>query len=169
MHRPVRAFEALLLALLLPALGCGGGGGGGNDGPDPTPTPMGTTTPQATTTPATTNRVVIFTLAASAPIQGVQVMAFYPTAKGGFTGSADGVTCGVPAEVFTPNDHDDGTLVFSLANSAVLSLPVEVRCTFAVNPGSELVASDVAASVTHVAADGALVDPARATVVVTVL
>jgi hypothetical protein len=159
----------LALAVLIALAGCGGGGGGGgNDGPKPTTTPA--PGPTTTASPAGTPLVVAFTVTATAPLEAVQLTAFYPTAKGGFVGSGDRVTCGTPANgTFTQNDRDDGTLILSVASATPLTFPFQIRCAFAVTPGSQLVSSDISLMVDEVTRNGAAGNPATAVITAAVL
>jgi len=167
MRRRLGRRAAVALAMLFTMAACGGGGGGG-DGPDATATPVLTPTPAAT--PAGTPVVVAFTITATTPLQGVQLTAFYPTAKGGFAGSGDQVICGTPANgTFTQNDRDDGTLILSVATADALIVPFQVRCTFSAIANAQLTAADIGVMVDEVTSGGIAVDPASASVTVTIL
>lgn len=144
----------MLVAALAMTGGCGdndnSGSDNGNDNGGPvatrtatpaapvvTATPAGpaTTTPVVTATPGggTTTQTVDFDFTAANGIQAFQVRVAYPTANGSFTGSAENVNCNVTGGggIFTKNDNDSaGTLTLSVANTANLTFPVNVECTF---------------------------------------
>jgi hypothetical protein len=104
--------------------------------PDPcveTYTALGSVTlPASFFVPATT---VTFGLSVSAPVQAAQLRVTYPTAKGGFDGTAGEVSCTSDGGgIFTANDDDAaGRLIFSLADASNLAFPITVRCAFSAN------------------------------------
>jgi hypothetical protein len=126
--------------------------------PKPVVTPTGvaptaTTAPNptATTGGGSTTQTVDFDFTAANGIQAFQVRVAYPTAKGSFTGSAENVACTVTGGggIFTKNDNDSaGTLTLSVANTANLTFPVNVECTF--DATSAITTSDLTITVQEV-------------------
>ena len=123
-------------------------------GPVVTPTtagPTASTAPTATPGGGTTTQTVGFNFTAANGIQAFQVRIAYPTAKGSFTGSAENVECTITGGggIFTKNDNDSaGTLTLSVANTANLTFPVDVSCTF--DATSAITTSDLTITVQEV-------------------
>ncbi len=164
--------SGLTIGMLVAALAMTGGCGdndnsdNGNDNGGPvrtatpapgrTSTPVGPTAtpaPQVTATPTggTTTQNVGFNFTAANGIQAFQVRAAYPTANGSFTGAAENVNCTITGGggIFTKNDNDAaGTLTLSVANTANLTFPVDVACTF--DASSAITASDITVTVQEV-------------------
>jgi hypothetical protein len=109
---------------------------------------------------------VTFTVNASAPIDALQLQVTYPTAKGSFTGSADGVACSTTASgaQFFANDLDDGTLILIVGSAFDLTFPFDIQCAFEQVGDSRLVAADLAVSVVETINDGQIADPATLTI-----
>jgi hypothetical protein len=163
---------AVAMTALVAAAGCGdndnNGNGNDNDGgalptrtatpaagaPTPTRTATPAGAPSTTPTPAGTASTVTFTLGSGAALQSVDVRVAYPTAKGGFRGSADDVECTSSASgaQFIPNDKDDGTLILIVANSVDLTFPITVTCTF--DATSAVTADDFSPTVNEVVSGG---------------
>ena len=161
---------AMMVAALALSAGCGdndndGGGNGASPTPVRTPTPVITATPSSGTTAS-----VAFNVTASVTLSGFQFTATYPSAKGSFTGSADGVSCTTTSVgLFTKNDQDNGNLVLSVANASALTLPVSINCTFDVVTGQNLAAGDIGITNREVVnEDGGQGDPNALTVNVSV-
>lgn len=148
----------ILVALFVAAIGLGAGCGDNdndnendnNGGPNPTrtATPARTSTPgqpQTTATPGPGTQVnVSFAITNTSELDGFQFTATYPTAKGGFTGSADSVGCTTTAGgIFTKNDQDNGNLILSIANTSGVTFPVTITCTFDQLGGQTLAAGDI--------------------------
>lgn len=178
------ALTVIVVALSIGA-GCGGGGGGGgqngndNQSGETTPTPTvtaishSTTTPQhtatperATATPTSTTANVVFTVTTSAAL-GFQFTATYPTGKGSFVGSANGVNCTTASGgIFTKNDQDDGNLILSVANTSPVTFPIFIVCKFDVASGQNLQDEDLGITTKDVTdVNGAVGDPNALTVV----
>ena len=173
--------SGLTIGMLVSALaltgGCGDNDNSGNDNqPGPvrtaTPGPVRTTTPvvavpTATATPVTeptatatpagvVTQPVTFDFTASQGIQGFQVTATYPTAKGSFQGSGSSVACtltGGSSAFFTKNDKDDGNLVLSVAGAENLTFPISIACQF--DATSTISNSDIALTVDEVTQNNA--------------
>jgi hypothetical protein len=165
----VAAVAMSLLACV--AAGCGDGSfndNNDNGGPNPT-TPVRTTTPIRTVTPSSpvvtptpitssTPVTVTFTADSTAGIQGFDLRITYPTAKGGFNGSADNVACTSAAPGFTKNDKDDGNLTLIAASTSNLTFPITITCTFDQIAGQTLAAGDLGVEVREVTQNGAAGD-----------
>jgi hypothetical protein len=145
----------ILVALFVAVFGLGAGCGD-NDNPDNdndngganatrTATPARTATPGPTATPAQATTVnVSFNVTATSELDGFQFTATYPTGKGSFTGSMDGVSCTTAAGgIFTKNDQDNGNLILSVANTSGVTFPVTITCTFDQSAGQTLAAGDL--------------------------
>ena len=176
----------MLVAALAMTGGCGDNdnSGNGNDNGAPRPTrtatpvvgrtatpvaPTATPAPEATSTPTgTTTQTVDFDFTAATGLQAFQVRAAYPTASGSFTGSAENVNCAITGGggIFTKNDNDQGALTLSVANTANLTFPVNIECTF--DATSSITASDIVVTVQEVTENNAPGNVADLTVVVTV-
>jgi hypothetical protein len=116
----------------------------------------------ATATPSGggAQRSVSFAVSASTGVQGFQFTATYPTAKGGFTGSADSVSCTTAASgTFTKNDQDNGNLILSVASTSDLTLPITITCTFDETSGQTLAAGDLGITNKQVTVGGTAGDP----------
>jgi hypothetical protein len=113
----------------------------------PTPTPtddVPTPTPTATATSVTVKIDLSTSLLAT--LVGLDVT--YPTAKGGFAGSGNAVSCDTDAlGLFSPNDDDDGLLGLDLSLGLGLSFPLTITCTFDLLPGETLIAADLQVTV----------------------
>jgi hypothetical protein len=174
----------MLVAALAMTGGCGDNdnSGNGNDNGAPRPTrtatpgaPVATATPTTaatnpgpTATPGATTQNVGFNFTAANGIQAFQVRAAYPTAKGSFTGTAENVSCTITGGggIFTKNDNDTGTLTLSVANTANLTFPIDVACTF--DATSAITSSDITVTVQEVTQNNAPGNTADLTVAVTV-
>lgn len=179
----------MLVAALALTGGCGDNDNSGNEngndnnggpirtatpGPVVTPTVAAATAtaaanPTATPGGGTTTQTVDFDFAAANGIQAFQVRVAYPTAKGSFTGSAENVACTVTGGggIFTKNDNDTaGTLTLSVANTANLTFPVNVECTF--DATSAITASDLTITVQEVTQNNAPGNVADLTVTPTI-
>jgi len=91
---------------------------------------------------------VTFTVSASEGVQGLTIDATYPTTKGGFSGSADGVGCVANGTNFIGNDTDDGNLRLVMAQATDLALPIDITCTFDEANGMDVAAGDIGTVVT---------------------
>lgn len=137
--------------------------------PDPcneTYTDLGTVTlPPSFFAPATN---VVFTVAASSPVQGFQIHVDYPTAKGSFVGSDADVSCTTDVSgIFTKNDLDaNGRLILSVANTTNLPSPVTIRCGF--GAVGTVAAGDFTVVVEEVTQNNAPGDPSVLTIGVAV-
>jgi hypothetical protein len=133
--------------------------------PAETNTPGGST-PAATATPTGTTASVVFTVTTSAAL-GFQFTATYPTGKGSFVGSANGVNCTTASGgIFTKNDQDDGNLILSVANTSPFTFPIFIVCKFDVAGGQNLQAEDLGITAKEVTdVNGAVGDPDALTVV----
>jgi hypothetical protein len=172
----------MLVAGLALASGCGDNDNSdnGNDNGGVNPTPIRTSTPGAapTSTPGnatpvptatggggTTDQTVTFNLAATEAVEGFKITVTYPTAKGGFAGSADAVECTTSGDgIFVPNDNDNGTLQLVAAKvPGTLTFPQTITCTFEAT--STLAASDLTATVSETTQNGGQAgDPSVVTV-----
>ncbi len=176
----------LMVAALAMTAGCGDNDNNnenGNDNGTPNPTRTSTPgvgptfTPGAPTTAPTVaptpgpgaTQTVDFDFTAAAAVQGFQIRVAYPTAKGSFTGSADGVACTQTGGggIFTKNDNDAaGTLTLSVANTSDLTFPVNIECTF--DATSAIATSDLTITVQEVTQNNAPGDIADLTVAATI-
>jgi hypothetical protein len=138
-------------------------------GPNPTQTPTGGGDPTTTPTPdgAATANTVTFNVAASAAAQGFDLQVTYPTDKGEFRGSADGVACTTTSGgSFVPNDLDNGTLRLVVGNATNLTFPYTITCTY--DATSAVASGDFAVTVRSVVQNGVDGDPSILTVTVDV-
>jgi hypothetical protein len=177
----------MLVAALAMTGGCGDNDNSGNEngndnggpvatrtatpGPVVTPTAVATTVTNPTATPGggTTTQTVDFDFTAANGIQAFQVRVAYPTAKGSFTGTAENVACTVTGGggIFTKNDNDTaGTLTLSVANTANLTFPVNVECTF--DATSAITTADLTITVQEVTQNNAPGNVADLTVTPTI-
>jgi hypothetical protein len=177
---------AVAVTLIGFGAGCGDNSNNSNDNGTPQPTktatpgagrtstPVAGVTPTVALTPtvvpttAATTHTVTFTANSSAQIQGFDLRITYPTAKGGFDGSADSVACSSAAPGFTKNDKDDGNLTLISASSSNLTFPITITCTFSQTAGAALSASDIGTTVHEVTQNGATGDASLLTVDVSV-
>jgi hypothetical protein len=175
----------MLVAALALTSGCGdndNSGDNGNDNNGPNPTRTATPGPQRTATPTTANpnptptstagnpvtQNVSFALSAANGIQAFQIRVAYDTADGSFTGSAENVSCTTTSTggIFTKNDNDTGQLTLSIANTANLTFPITIDCTFDATSG--ITAGDITVTVQEVTQNNAPGNVADLTVAVTV-
>ena len=174
----------MLVAALALTSGCGdndnsdnGNDNGGGPQRTATPAPQRTATPTAgNATPAPTattggnptTQDVSFALSAANGIQAFQIRVAYETADGSFTGSAENVSCTTTSTggIFTKNDNDQGALTLSIANTANLTFPITIDCTFDATSG--IAASDLTVTVQEVTQNNAPGNTGDLTVAVTV-
>ncbi len=181
----------MLVAALAMTGGCGDNDNSGNENGNDNGGPIATRTatpaapvvtatpgagPTATTAPnptatggAPTTQTVDFDFTAANGIQAFQVRVAYPTANGSFTGSAENVNCTVTGGggIFTKNDNDSaGTLTLSVANTANLTFPVNVECTF--DATTPIASGDLTVTVQEVTQNNGPGNAADLTVAVTV-
>lgn len=120
--------------------------------------------------------LVSFTLDTEAPLVAFKVTAHYPLETGAFIGTADHVSCRIPAldvGIFTSDDDfcrpgdrvafiannqiDQGQLVLVVAScdpNALIPFPLEIVCGFAAAPGQTLVpAASITVTVDEVTLD----------------
>jgi hypothetical protein len=173
----------MLVAALAMTAGCGendnSGNENGNDNDGGNPTPVRTATPAAATptvaptspgptaTPDGTGdeNTITFNIAASAAAQGFELAVAYPTAKGGFRGSADGVACSTTSGgSFVPNDQDNGNLILIVGNAVNLTFPYTITCTF--DATAAVTAADFQVTVDSVVQNGVSGDTSILTVTV---
>jgi len=166
-----------LAAALLAGSGCGDNSNKTINLDGATPTPVGGATstatpavpvPTATPGAGTTTRVVTINGDSSAALQGFTIRVEYPTAKGSFAGSADGVECTSAVSNFVANDLDDGNLLLVAASTSGLTFPFDVTCNFDQVDGQNLAAGDLNLVVQSVTEGGVSGDPADLTVSATV-
>lgn len=112
--------------------------------------------------------IVTFTVNASEGVQGFTIDTTYPTSKGEFSGSADGVGCTASATSFVANDEDDGNLRFVMGSATDLSFPITITCTFDEADGMDLGAGDIGTTVASVTQNGSAGNTAVLSVGVTV-
>ncbi len=98
---------------------------------------------------------VTFSITASEGVQGFTIDATYPTPKGAFSGSADGVGCFANGDNFVGNDTDDGNLRFVMGKATDLTLPIDITCTFDETEGMDLAAGDIGVDVVNVTQNAA--------------
>jgi hypothetical protein len=130
------------------------------------PNPCVTPPPEETPTPGAVT--VRFEFIASAGIQGFQIRANYPTAKGSFIGTGENVACfdNGSGGIFTKNDDDaSGSLMLSVANTSNLSFPFNIECTFTVS-GIAFSAGDIDLTVQEVTQNNAQGDTSALTVAI---
>jgi hypothetical protein len=174
----------MMVAALALSSGCGdndnSGDNGNDNSPGPirtaTPGPVATATPTAGANPTATatpggnpvTQTVDFDFTATEGIQAFQIRVTYDTADGSFTGTAENVACTITGGggIFTKNDNDQGALTLSVANTANLTFPVNVECTFDATSG--ITAADLSVTVQEVTQNSAPGDIADLTVNVTV-
>jgi hypothetical protein len=112
--------------------------------------------------------LVTFTVTANASVQGFTLNTTYPTGKGGFSGSADGVGCTSNAGNFVANDLDNGSLLFVVGSATNLTFPIEITCAFDENEGQDVVAGDIGVDVQSVTQNGSAGNTAAVSVGVTI-
>jgi hypothetical protein len=120
--------------------------------------------------------VVDFTFDATTDLEGFQVHASYPLAKGAFRGTGENVACSHSAEpgtIFLQNHQDANRIVIFLAAAdqqtvTDLAFPIEIQCLFDVAAGQSLADNDIVVTVDEVVVNGTAGDPSALTVAVSV-